>query len=480
MVQKSAQNSHGFFFVVMFMALVVVGTVVTYFVFLPKSAPKQITLAVLPFSGSASVPEWLKYGLAADIRNELALSRDVKVIDFQSSVDAFDEGYNFESITDELGASHFVDGNFDELNSDLSGTLSVRLVNATHAAWKEVWTSAISVKAGEWEQLRASVARTIRDELYDLNTPRELGLVNDANSYLTYLRALHAFHHRADKRALAILNEIPESGIAPYMELLKRHLSTRQDGIFYFEMREMFEATEAQYRLDELNTTLRASQDLREYKEQLENLVADYPNSTAVSILADLYLYAGWLRQSEQLLIRWAQLRPRSFNVGVRLAHIDYLRNDIPGAMRALEIAGERSKNIDGAEIMRSTLQKTIELERESPSIYELREVFIENNPGVDLPKTPLPDIYEEFDCDSKIALTIARERLQHTLEALHCAQHTWVTPPFFTRITDPRWEALTSTDEYQAYLEREGYARPNLSDTGPTNVDALFVPRRD
>ena len=264
------------------------------------------------------------------------------------------------------------------------------------------------------------------------------------------------------------------------MELLKRHLSTRQDGIFYFEMREMFEATEAQYRLDELNTTLRASQDLREYKEQLENLVADYPNSTAVSILADLYLYAGWLRQSEQLLIRWAQLRPRSFNVGVRLAHIDYLRNDIPGAMRALEIAGERSKNIDGAEIMRSTLQKTIELERESPSIYELREVFIENNPGVDLPKTPLPDIYEEFDCDSKIALTIARERLQHTLEALHCAQHTWVTPPFFTRITDPRWEALTSTDEYQAYLEREGYARPNLSDTGPTNVDALFMPRRD
>ena len=479
MVQKSAQNSHGFFFVVMFMALVVVGTVVTYFVFLPKSAPKQITLAVLPFSGSESVPEWLKYGLAADIRNELTLSRDVKVIDFQSSVDAFDEGYDFESITGELGASHFVDGNFDELNPDLSGILSVRLINATQAAWKEVWTSAIAVQAGEWEQLRASVARTVREELYDLNTPRELGMVNNANSYHKYLEALHAFHQRADVHALAILNEIPESGLVPYMGLLKHHLSVHQDGYFY-EMREMFEATEAQYLLDELKANLRASNDLKEYKEQLENLVSEYPNSTAVSTLADLYLYAGWLRPSKELLVRWAQLRPQSFDVGVRLAHIDFLRNDIPGAMRSLEIAGERSKNLKEAEIMSSSLQIRSEKKRELPFMDELREIVIKNNPSLDVRRIPLPDHYEEFDCDSKIALTITMGRLQNTLDALPCAQRLWVSPPHFTRLTDPNWQAFTSTDEYQAYLEREGYARPNLSDTKPSNVDELFMPRRD
>ena len=461
------------------MALVVVGTVVTYFVFLPKSAPKQITLAVLPFSGSASVPEWLKYGLAADIRNELALSRDVKVIDFQSSVDAFNEGYDFESITDELGASHFVDGNFTELKSDLSGTLSVRLVNATHAAWKEVWISAISVKAGEWEQLRESVARTVRDELYDLNTPRKLGLVNDANSYRTYLRALHAFHHRADERALAILNEIPESGMAPYMELLKHHLSVHQDGYFY-EMREMFEATEAQYRLAELNATLRASQDLKEYKEQLEYLVAEYPNSTAVSTLADFYLYAGWLSQSKELLVRWAQLRPQSFNVGVRLAHIDFIRNYIPGAMQALEIAGERSNQTNRAgnwfRVLRASMPRKAELYHED----DFRESVNGDNPTVSPHLFRPRDASSELDCDTRMVLALSNGNVENALEELACAQRTWVTPPIFTRSTDSNWKSFTSTFEYQEYLSREGYARPNLSGTGPANVDALFMPRRD
>lgn len=479
MVQESSQNSHSFFFVVMFMALVVVGTVVTYFVFLPKSAPKQITLAILPFSGSASVPEWLKYGLAADIRNEIALSRDVKVIDFQSSVDAFDEGYDFESITNELGASHFVDGNFDELKSDLSGTLSVRLVNATHAAWKEVWASAISVKAGEWEQLRASVARIVRDELYDLNTPREMGLVNDSISYHTYLRALHAFHQRADERALAILNEMPESDIAPYMELLKRHLSVHQDGYFY-EMREMFEATEAQYRLDELNASLRASNDLKEYKEQLENLVSEYPNSTAVSTLADFYLYAGWLSQSKELLVRWAQLRPQSFNVGVRLAHIDFMRNYIPGAMRALEIAGERSNQSDRTgnwfRVLRANMARKVELSHED----NLHESVNGGNPAVGLFLFLGQDSSVELDCDTRLVLALSNGDVENALKELSCAHRTWVSPPIFTRSTDSNWQAFTSTDEYQAYLEREGYARPNLSETAPSNVDALFVPRRD
>lgn len=481
MAQEVSQNPHSFFYVVMFMALVVVGTVVAYFAFLPKSAPKQITLAVLPFGGSASVPAWLRYGLSADIRNELSLSRDVKVIDFQAAVDSFDEGYDFESITYELGASHFVDGNFEDVQQDFSGTITVRLVNATQAAWKEVWTATIAVESGEWEKFRQSVARTIREKLYDLSTPRELGLVNHANSYHTYLMALQAFHERDGNRALTILNEISLADAAPYMDLLKRHLSTRRDGYLY-DVREMFEPTEAQFLLDELHARLRASGDLQEYKLELENLVSEYPNSIAVSALADLYLYAGWLRQSKQLLVRWAQLRPQSFNVGVRLAHVDFSRNDISGAMRSLQIAGERSKKTEDAETMLTLLRISTEKKPELPFMDEVREIFLENNPGLDfdMRRLPLPDAYPEFDCDTKVSLTLALERFKDALEELDCAQRIWVTPPIFWRTTDPKWKSFTSTSGYRNYLRREGYASPNLEGSRPTNIDDLFMPRRD
>lgn len=478
MTQKPAQNPHSFFYVVMFMALVVVGTVVAYFAFLPKSAPKQITLAVLPFGGSATVPDWLRYGLPADIRNELSLSRDVKVIDFQAAVDSFDEGYDFESITYELGASHFVDGSFEDVQQDFSGTITVRLVNATQAAWKEVWTATIAVESGEWEKFRQSVARTIREKLYDLSTPRELGLVNNANSYYTYLMALQAFHERDDNRALTILNEISLADAAPYMRLLKRHLSTRRDGYLY-DVREMFEPTEAQFLLDELHARLRASGDLQEYKLELENLVSEYPNSVAVSTLADLYLYAGWLRQSKQLLIRWAQLRPQSFNVGVRLAQVDFSRNDMPGVMRSIQIAGERSKRADLAGYwllnMRAAMERMTRLRYDE----EPHQTNSRVPRDLDIRRSRHPNV-DPDDCDTKLPIALNKERLGEALDVLTCAQRLWVTPPIFWRTTDPNWVSFTSTDGYRDYLLREGYASPNLEGLGPANVEDLFMPRRD
>lgn len=479
MAQEGSQKPHSFFYVVMFMALVVVGTVVAYFAFLPKSAPKQITLAVLPFGGSATVPDWLRYGLPADIRNELSLSRDVKVIDFQAAVDSFEEGYDYESITNELGASHFVDGNFDDIHQDLSGTLTVRLVNATHTAWKEVWIETIAVESGEWEQLRQSVARTVRKELYDLSTPRKLGLVNNETSYHTYLGALHAFHQRDDDRALAILNEFPQSDTARYMGLLKRHLSTRRDGYLY-DVREMLEPTEAQYLLDELHARLRASGDLREYKRELENLVSEYPNSVAVSVLADLYLYAGWLRQAKQLLVRWAQLRPQSFNVGVRLAHVDFSRNDMPGAMKSLKIAGERSKRSDLAGHWLLNLRVAMERNMRLRYEVEMQETNYRGPRDLGGSRQALyRNLYPE-DCDTRLSLALNEERLEDAVDVLTCTDRIWVTPPIFWRSTNPIWVSFTSTDAYLQYLRREGYASPNLEGLGPANVDELFKPRRD
>ena len=456
---ESQSNSHSFFWVVLFMVVVVLGTIITYFVFLPKSAPKQIHLAVLPFGGPADAPESLTIGFPADIRNELSLSRDVKVIDFHSSLEVFDADREFLGLTEELGASHFVDGTILELNTDGSATVQVRLVNITHSAWKNVWTLDVEVQSDEWEQLRQTVVKTIRENLYDLNTPRSFTLTNEPQRYKLFLSALAAFHMGESGGALDMLRSIPEGLASPSAERLYDHIRNSQAG-YLLNPTEMYEPSPVRAELVEINNRLKDTNDLAAFKLGLERLAADFPNSIAVSELADLYLYAGWLREAKQLLYHWALLRPRSLEVGVRLAHIDFINNDIPGAKRALDIAGKRSERFEEASCWLSVLENRLSGSDEIVSCSRY-------------------PIGASQDCDSQLAEALYRADISKAEDRLSCARRSWVNPPVFWKRDDPLWLRFTASATYRNYLEQTGYARSTLEDEQPMSTDVLFAPRR-
>ena len=455
MADTSQKNSHSFFYVVMFMALVVLGTVITYFVFLPTSAPKQLYLAVLPFGGNEEIPRHLKIGLPADIRNELSLSRDVKVIDFQSSVDVFDVKRDFKGVTEELGASHFVDGTFSATQDNGSLDVQMRLVNMTQSAWKEVWTVEIRVQPNEWESFRTEMASTIREELYDLNTLRSFTVGEYPDDYQNYLKALTAFHDRNDTLALELLNQIPANARLVSSSQLLAQLNQRGDGYLY-DSREMFEPTEAGPLLDELWSELRQHKNLEIFKDDLEGLVSDFPNSVALSTLADLYTHAGWYREAKELLFHWALLRPRSLNVGIRLANVDYLHGDIPGAYRSIDIAENRSANSAEAEHWKDLLA----LNTESNSI--LSHEFAHN-----------------MGCDYRLEQALYTGDLLTATDQLQCAQRKWLLPPVFWQKTDARWIQFIATPEYQRRMSDLGFSSSDLESTEPVDVAILFRPRR-
>ena len=480
MSQSQQPNSHSFFYVVMFMTVVVLATVAAYFVFLPKSAPKQIILAVLPFGGPEHTPEKLRIGLPSDIRNQLALSRDLRVTDFQSSLDVFNAKQGFAGITEELGASHFVDGTFKELGSDLSATLEMRLVNVTQSAWKEVWKVSLRIESDEWITFAKTIPKTIREELYDQYLEHESTDFGATEDYLLYLEALSLFHTHELNESLTVLEGISSENRTFSMNELEEHTTSLSDG-YLIDSREMYDGTLAKERLNEIEIQRRQSGDVERYKEELEELVTNYPNSVAVSVLADLYVAAGWYPQAKQLLYRWAQLRPRSFYVGVRLAQVDYLQGDVPGVNRALKIAERRSGNSQKMAYWLEILLLNLSTEYDPSS---------ESNPVILLMKKGqegqsiryergFHQTYSRLDCDSRIELALYGNEDELASQELACAQSKWLVPPVFWSIIDPRWINFVSSNEYEDHLSRIGIAKADLKALSPSDVSLLFMPQR-
>ena len=459
------------------MVLVVLGTIVTYFVFLPTSAPKQLLLAVLPFGGEQA-PSFLTRGFPSDLRNNLALSRDIKVIDFQAAVDVFQTD-DFRGIMEELGVTHFVDGTIESFDGDFTATIHVRLVNATHAVWKEVWQVRLAVQPGDWVATRNSLANSVRDELYDQVDSIEVETRESTAAYFTYLQALDAFHARHDPFAIELLSKVAVEERSTRMDFLQLHLRYASDG-YLFDSREMFDPLESRMTLEDLKEQLQASQDLGEFKLELEKLVSDYPNGYPASALADFYIYAGWYEEARSLLYHWAQLRPKSFNVGVRLAHVDFLEDDLAAAERSLQIAEARSQDTQGAAHWHNVLNyntgKPVSTDQSKSSLGKVMTSFQIADLEHDL---EFQRLYEASDCDAKLETSLYLNDLYAAGQQLDCARRLWVTPPIFWKPEDPRWVQSMATQAYLTYLRKVGYSEPNLAGLSPLSNTELFMPRR-
>ena len=70
------------------MTSVVILTIVGYFLFLPKTAPKLMTVAVLPFDAPEEFPSHLTQALPRHITEMLAESRELFVVEYDAAEEA--------------------------------------------------------------------------------------------------------------------------------------------------------------------------------------------------------------------------------------------------------------------------------------------------------------------------------------------------------------------------------------------------------
>ncbi|MYD45574.1 MAG: hypothetical protein F4W92_04410 [Gammaproteobacteria bacterium] len=131
LVQENTK-SHAFFFTIIFMTSVVILTIVGYFLFLPKTAPKLITLAVLPFDGPEEFSEHLTQALPRHLTEILAESREIFVVDYDAAEEAVALKDKSRGFLNELGTTHILTGTFEvsDLSPD-SWTLLMRLIDVS-------------------------------------------------------------------------------------------------------------------------------------------------------------------------------------------------------------------------------------------------------------------------------------------------------------------------------------------------------------
>ena len=451
METESRQGSHGLFFAFSFMVLVLLGTVVTYFVFLPGTAPKQITLAVFPFAGD-EIPRELTHGLAFDLRNSLANSRDVMVVDFPGTVEAVEEANALQDPRQALGVTHFVDGSIQFDEGQQFSLVELRVINVSQSAWKEVYVETIGVANEEWAQFHAKATVYVREALYDLNTMRTPSISSSPVEYSAHLNNLVAVldeHHPEDSIGIVDESNLALDRAVQLIEFQRLNANTH----YVHRWLDLFDGTEAPgFRTYNLLKDLDATNEASEFVLALEKTVSDYPNSSSVVTLAELYQYFGWLDAAEFLWIRWSQMRPRAVGPAVALANLNHIRGNTQGSAEALAIGVQRS----------GESQEAIEWQRH----YDQLSMQTGTKSDTENPS-------DKLDCAQRFVVALAQKDQEVALSAHQCSEHAFLNPPIFWRSDDPRWTSWLD------YIELPRVVSTDLAPRTAESVKLLLAPRR-
>lgn len=444
--------------VVVFMAAVIVGTILIYFFVLPKAAPKEITIAVLPFDSASSLSRELKIGLAADLRDGLAYSRDVKVVDFASSLDyvRIVQSVAIDPVEKDpfhiLGATHIVDGHYEGDPQGDELTLTVRLINTSGFAWKEVHTERFSVTTDDLEPLKLRLIEIIRSELYDFSNWRVPQRVPTSSDYNVILAVKsHEFEDLARLIFEESSNTLRSIDVEPSLaevDYLSAHCR---------EMRHhLYDGTEAFTLLRDAQRNLIVTKNITQYQQDIENISSDYPNSRAVWELAQFYIFAEWWVEAESLLLHWSELRPRSIYPAIEVALLRMLQDDQVALDEAIEVLSARRKY---------RLSETCSANRYVDQILDVlqpkqrteRESIAPNDPfgGEHCYLYSLYSHYPELPLDEDSRCE--NERSMEEIEGAHGLDFDVV-----------------------AYLAAEGFSRTELRQNLPRHAADLFEPRRD
>ena len=479
MTQKNTQ-SRAFFLAVVLMTLLVVGTIVAYFLILPRALPKQIIVAVLPFDGPSSLSKHLTHAFPRHLNELVALSRELTVVDFDASWEAIDLKEKFRGFTEELGATHIVDGDFveDEQNPG-SYVLTIRVVNVTQVAWKLRWDEEYRYPDTSLLDIRNSAAAGILKGLYDNSVGEIAHEKSMEKGFESFLLAQSLVDLGDRQGAIEKLRELPDLDSNPYALFLLSTLDASQAD----ELRELaIEANPRHYPslIEQAWATYWKEGNLQQYIESITELAGTFPNSTAVERLAHLYHALGWFREEEELLFRWVRMRPRSGDAALLMAFSRYRQGNTPLVEEAIVIAKLRDEDNDRVDLYRA--------------LYDL-EVRYNPNAHVDSPKFEVRDfavagrteearavlqrIRDQLSCDDLVELALYLGDLDLAFDNLYCVFGFWVQPLGWWTTNDTRWESFTNDERYSSWLQSRGMVPSVISQLEPESVADLFAPVR-
>ncbi len=395
------------------MATVVLGSVLIYSFFLPQAAPKQITLAILPFPDNGEFTP-LSVGFSTVLRDSIALSRDVAVVDTVSTNAVMWDPEKSSGMSHILAITHFVDG---ELNSD-EGRLenvSFRVVNVSHPNWKEVLNvSGVDLSdSNTWQDLRDSVTLQVRGALYDNSTLRTDDFRYPPEIYQAYLVSLGDWllKHK-DSELFSSLHEAYQAKAKDLFEAT---------GVATQPSRELWEAM----------ALFKTTQDTGVYSEAIWNLADEYPNSLAVDVLGALAHDLQKLSLAESAWLRVARLQPQSAFAALNIAHVRRLLGDVEGTEQAFRIAKLRDDlGIVGYFEMLDEQWGDPNRETSTPQLDPtVIETLTQASGGL-------------LRGDFLIAASIHSETLRdHSISAIQTTK-LWRSPPLWLREDDLRWTA--------------------------------------
>ena len=471
-------NSHSLFFVVLFMSALVVGTVVAYFVFLPSVAPKVIVLSVFPFTTNEGVPDYFSQGFPTDLRNGLALSRDVLVIDFQSSSQPTRIKDDLGIFLKEMDSTHFVDGHV-QLNDRGELLVTPRLVNVSQPMWKGIWKQEYVTNLENLQLLRNELVQTIRSELYDYSSLRVPAVEGNSASYVAYLSALQATLNGDQILALRELqSSISRHDNSASRVLLSKLDSTLRKGTHLIRGVEL-NGDNPDARALDIRAQIGESGLRDEDLSELEWLANNFPNSVAVRLLADIYVSLGWFTEAELLLSRWARLHPKSVDPAIEIAVLRFRKGDVAGVEEALSISDARLPGNETTKYWRNFLDLSTGRELASNSAASLYRIQMAMRGDLEMRNTVIESISNSSDCDRQIEVLLFLAEYERALDALTCAVEFWTKPPPFWREDDRRWQAYIQDRRFVRHVRRLGFDEILESGRKPVSVQDMFKPRR-
>ena len=446
------------------MTFLILSTVFGYFLFLPDRAPKQINLAVVPFEITQNSPEYLEHALPNEFVYLLSLSRDVIVIDYESSVDALNSSTPFRGFIRELGATHFVDG-VVEVNDDDDETLTLRLVDVTQPAWRTRREATYLLSQTPPLQLLTNGVQLIRGGIYDTSAETLSPRTELNRSFTRYLEAQHSLRLGDTETAIEYAEDSLARTQNEYAALLLAQLVPERE-TEYLEIALAANPDYAPALIETARNEYERSRDLAGYIQELESMVLKYPNSDAIYELASMYSLMGQYEHSEELLFRWARMRPRSADAAFALAIARSRLQRDESAAEAYMVASARDTDL---------------LTANRGSKYRRLSRYLDSNiTQTSVDSSVQRVVGESNDCDVRFTDAFYSDSWQVAYTRLRCVDALFSIPPIRSAPADTEWMRFTSDERYVTWLSSIGADDSSKNKFQPIPIERLFKQRSE
>ncbi|MYC25842.1 MAG: hypothetical protein F4X56_08000 [Gammaproteobacteria bacterium] len=474
-------TSHAFFFTIIFMTSVVILTIVGYFLFLPKTAPKLITVAVLPFDGPEEFPEHLTRALPRHLTEIIAESREVFVVDYDAAEEAVALKEKSRGFRNELGTTHIVDGTFEVSDASAdSWVLKMRLIDVGKDVWKLKWSNEFSYPELSLLEIRDAIAIEVADGLYDNSIPESDSTNISATGFEQFLHASLLFHSGDREGALTIVQDLPTEQQTAYSTFLLSELLPQSQEL-YVEQTLSLLSSYYPAKVVQTKSRFKEKKNLVNFLSHMTDLAGQYPNSDAVPALALLYSDLGWFNEAENVLLRWSQIRPRSSDPALAIAFNRFRKNDLKGVEHALEIASLRETSNERVDRYRALFEWKVK-ENELNTDGSDYLTWVARYESGEFSKTdPAWTIFiNSLSCYDQVEISLYLNNQDYIFDDIDCIDlRIWLQPPPWWTNDDPNWTAFREDPRYDAWMEDKGIRSDVLESIAPIPASELFAPRR-